>query len=450
MRLVFDRGTIVLLNGNVARLRDLPGTLWDTRIAALRCPARFHQALVAELRRRDVQFTDDVSETEPAPPSSMPEVSLRPYQEAAFVAWQLAGQRGIAVLPTGSGKTRLAIATMARTNVPTLCLVPTRVLLDQWARAIEEALRFVPGRLGDGEQRIDRITVATFESAWRHMHRLGNQFSLLVVDEAHHFGAGLRDEALDMCTAPLRLGLTATKPRGTVGLRLDELVGPSVYELRVDELVGEFLAPFDTIVLHLELTPAERKEYEALMVVFREVMVRFKRCHPNANWDEFARLVGRTDEGRRALAAWHRSRRITAFPAAKRAMVGELLERHRSSRTILFTADNPTAYAISREHLIMPLTCDISRKEREWALNMFKEGKLHALVSAQVLNEGLDVPDAEVGIVVAGSKGEREHVQRVGRVLRPRPGKRALVYELVVRSTSEVKMARKRRDALAA
>jgi superfamily II DNA or RNA helicase len=223
-----------------------------------------------------------------------------------------------------------------------------------------------------------------------------------------------------------------------------------VYELRVDELVGEFLAPFDTIVLHLELTPAERKEYEALMVVFRDVMVRFKRFHPNANWDEFAKLVGRTDDGRRALAAWHRSRRITAFPAAKQAMVGELLERHRSARTILFTADNPTAYAISREHLIMPLTCDISRKEREWALNMFKEGKLHALVSAQVLNEGLDVPDAEVGIVVAGSKGEREHVQRVGRVLRPRPGKRALVYELVVRSTSEVKMARKRRDALAA
>jgi superfamily II DNA or RNA helicase len=81
---------------------------------------------------------------------------------------------------------------------------------------------------------------------------------------------------------------------------------------------------------------------------------------------------------------------------------------------------------------------------------MFKEGKLRALVSAQVLNEGVDVPDAEVGIIVAGNRGEREHVQRVGRVLRPRPGKRALVYELVVRSTSEIEQARKRRSALAA
>jgi hypothetical protein len=247
MRLVFDRGTIVLLDVNQPGARpgdsaDFPGALWDPRIAALRCPARFHQALVAELRRRGVRFADEVSGWEPALTNSALAVTLRPYQEAALAAWELSGRRGVAVMPTGSGKTRLAIAAVARANVPALCLVPTRVLLDQWARAIEELLGVVPGRLGDGEHRVDRITVATFESAWRQMHRLGNAFGLLVVDEAHHFGAGLRDEALDMCTAPLRLGLTATKPRGPTALRLDELVGPTVYELHVDELIGSWPA----------------------------------------------------------------------------------------------------------------------------------------------------------------------------------------------------------------
>jgi superfamily II DNA or RNA helicase len=186
------------------------------------------------------------------------------------------------------------------------------------------------------------------------------------------------------------------------------------------------------------------------MAIFREVLRRFRALDPAATWKEFARAAAKTDEGRRALAAWHRSRRLLAFPQAKRQMLANLLARHADARVIVFTADNATAYAVSREHLIMPLTCHIGRKERERALTLFKEGKLRALVSAQVLNEGLDVPDAEVGIIVAGSKGEREHVQRIGRVLRPRPGKRALVYELVVRATGEVQQARRRRNALAA
>ena len=457
MRLVFDRGTIVLLglDGPKAELTsadfaDLPGALWDARIAALRCPARFHQTLLSELRHRGVRFADEVASLPDRPWRESPAVELRPYQEAALAAWELSDRRGTAVLPTGSGKTRLAIAAMARAKVPTLCLVPTRVLLDQWARAIRELLGFEPGRLGDGEHRIDAVTVATSESGWRHMHTLGNQFGFLVVDEVHHFGIGMRDEALDMCTAPLRLGLAATKPGDTAMARLCELVGPTVYELRVDELTGEFLAPFDTVVLHLDLTPQERSEYESHMAFFRDVMRRYKRFNPRSTWDEFAKVAARTEEGRRAIAAWHSARKITAFPQAKRAMVGTLLARHRATRTIVFVADNPTAYAISREHLIMPLTCHIKRKERERVLGLFKEGRLRALVSAQVLNEGLDVPDAEVGIIVAGSKGEREHVQRVGRVLRPRPDKRALVYELVVRSTAEVGQARKRRSALAA
>jgi superfamily II DNA or RNA helicase len=450
MRLVFDQGTILLLEpDSSSALADLPGALWDPRVKALRCPARFHQRLLAELRQRGVRFEDEVAGAADGVPALRP-TDLRPYQEAALAAWAMADRRGVTVLPTGSGKTRLAIAAIARLRVAALCLVPTRVLLDQWARAIQECTGFSPGRLGDGERRIEPITVATFESGWRQMRQLGNRFQLLIVDEAHHFGAGMRDEALDMSIAPWRLGLTATPPTGQTAARLTELVGPTVFELRVDDLIGEFLAPFDTVVLHLDLTPAERSDYEAMMAIFREVLRRFRAIDPNANWQEFARAAARTDEGRRALAAWRRSRRLLAFPQAKRQMLANLLARHGDARVIVFTADNATAYAASREHLIMPLTCHIDRKERERALNLFKEGKLRALVSAQVLNEGLDVPDAEVGIVVAGSKGEREHVQRVGRVLRPRPGKRALVYELVVRATGEVQQARRRRNALAA
>jgi superfamily II DNA or RNA helicase len=115
---------------------------------------------------------------------------------------------------------------------------------------------------------------------------------------------------------------------------------------------------------------------------------------------------------------------------------------------LIFTADNETAYAIAREHLVMPLTCDIGRPERDDVLERFRNGDLRTLVSARVLNEGLDVPDADVAVVVGGALGEREHVQRVGRLLRPSEGKRAAVYELVTRNTIEVGQALRRRQGL--
>ena len=159
--------------------------------------------------------------------------------------------------------------------------------------------------------------------------------------------------------------------------------------------------------------------------------------------------MARTEEGRRGLAGYREARRLLAFPAAKRAALRRLLERHRDSRVLVFTSDNATAYAVAREHLLMPITCDIPRSERAAALERFRRGELRALVSARVLNEGIDVPDADVAVVVGGTQGTREHVQRIGRLLRPREGKTATIYELVMRGTSEVSQARRRREALA-
>jgi len=156
----------------------------------------------------------------------------------------------------------------------------------------------------------------------------------------------------------------------------------------------------------------------------------------------------RTDEGRRALAAWRRSRKLVAFTEAKQAAVARLLVELRAARLLVFTGDNDTAYRVSREHCIMPITCDIGRAERREALERFRTGELGVLVSAQVLNEGIDVPDVEAAILVGGRLGTREYVQRVGRTLRPAPGKQAVVYELVTRGTHEVREALRKRQEL--
>jgi superfamily II DNA or RNA helicase len=448
VRLRFDRGTVLLLESpREANASDLPGVLWDPRVGALRAPAMLHAAIRAELTRRGVHVADELAHPVDLP-GRWTDPPLRPYQDDALWAWQRAGRRGVVVLPTGAGKTRVALAALARFGRPAVALVPTRVLLEQWTREIAAVYSGPVGVLGDGQRRLEAVTVSTFESAWRHMHEIGDRFELIVVDEVHHFGDGRRDEALELCAAPFRLGLTATPPRRPASERTIELVGPTVFELAVADLSGRFLAPFQLVILRLDLAPDERREWEQAVATYRPALRAFQRECPGADWLDFARAASRTEQGRQALTAFRRSRTLLAFPSAKRDAVAGLLDRHASSRVLIFTADNATAYAVARQHLVMPITCDISKVERAAALDRFRAGELRALVSARVLNEGIDVPDADVAIVVGGTHGEREHVQRIGRLLRPREGKTAIVYELVMRGTSEVSQARRRRAGL--
>jgi superfamily II DNA or RNA helicase len=132
------------------------------------------------------------------------------------------------------------------------------------------------------------------------MHRIGNRFELLVVDEAHHFGGGLKDEALEMATAPSRLGLTATPPElrhARAGLR--ELIGPKVFELSVADLAGSYLAPFDLVKLFVELTPDERRSHEGWVALYREPLAEFRRLNPAASWESFLRTAARSGGGAR-------------------------------------------------------------------------------------------------------------------------------------------------------
>lgn len=444
-RLAFDRGTVLI---ELDRRTDLPGAVWDERVSAHRAPALRYREIQAALERAGYHVVGDVLAAGEAP-DPWAAVDLRPYQEAAIDAWELQGRRGIIVLPTGSGKTRVALAVMARTRMRTLCLVPTRVLLEQWTSEIAARWAGPVGCVGDGRHELTPVTVATFESAYRHMDQLGNRFDMLVVDEVHHFGAGIRDEALEMSAAHARLGMTATPASGDAARRLEELIGPCAFELAIGDLAGTFLASFDLLTLRVQLDSEERALYTRFREQFLAVQHEFRRTVPDGEWSQFVAMASRTEVGRAALAAWRASQRITTYPSAKRRAVASLLARHRGSRVLIFTSDNETAYAIAREHLVTPVTCDIDRRERRAVLDAFRDGHVRTLVSARVLNEGIDVPDADIAIIVGGTQGEREHVQRVGRLLRPRAGKRALVYELVCSGTFETRLATRRRRALA-
>ncbi len=435
--LSWDRGTLVL--PPTAAGAGLPGVVWDPRTRCWRAPAwRYH-----ELAPRTG------SALVPTDAARLPAPALRPYQETALDAWEAAGRRGVVVLPTGAGKTRTALAAIARTGLSALCVVPTNVLVAQWRAAL--AAGGVPdvGQLADGDRDVRRVTVATSASARLHAHHLGDRFALLVVDECHHHGG--QDETLELYAAPARLGLSATPPDDPAAqARLDQLVGPVVFRVGIDDLAGSFLADYDLVQLPLDLEPAEARAYAEEMARFRAVHGPWTQQAADRSWAAFVRDVSRTDEGRAALAAWRRARERVAWPPAKDQALATLLHTHRHARTLVFTRDNAVAYTIARRHLVAPLTCDTGKAEREALLRRFADGTLRALVSARVLNEGVDVPAADVAVLTGGSHGGREYVQRIGRVLRPGPDKRALVVELVVRGTFETRQLERNRSRLAA
>jgi superfamily II DNA or RNA helicase len=300
--------------------------------------------------------------------------------------------------------------------------------------------------IGDGERRVERVTVLTFESAFRHMDSLGDRFGLLIVDEVHHFGSGARVEALEASAAVARLGLTATAPPpgSEQAARLDVLVGPVAFEMGYADLVGTHLAPVSIVRITVRLESDERAVYEARTRAFCELRRTFLRTNPGADVVTLMRGLGRSPEGARALRDHARAQELAGFPRAKRAWVRELLARHKDDRTIVFTAFAENAYDVAIDNLVPVIAAETSARERQDILARFREGKVRVIASARVLNEGIDVPEARVAVIVAGALGPREHVQRIGRVLRPAPGKQALVYELVTAATAEVRRASQR------
>lgn len=446
IRLVEDQGTVRIDDAPASVVARLPGCVWDPRVGSHRAAAFRLEEIAARLRRMDVAFTA-ARGPERRPHLVGPE--LRPYQQAALLAWDGAGRRGLVVLPTGAGKTRVALAAIARTGAKTLCLVPTRALLYQWRASLEEALALRVGVWGDGHRDREPVTVATYEGAARAMDLLGSGFELLVVDEAHHLAGTAGEELLEMSSAPARLGLTATPPEAPALDRLVSRIGPIVCEQRITDLTGTWLAPLHRVVLRVQLEEDERKIWERERATFRRFADPFRDLHPAAGWADLVRAAMRSDEGRRAIASWRAAREMLAYPRQKSRSLALLLDRHREVRSLVFVADNRAAYAVARDHLVWPLTCEVQKGERERALSLFKDGTIRALVSARVLNEGIDVPDAHIGIVLGSAQGAREHVQRAGRVLRPAPGKdRALLYELLTDDTTESLVVHRRARAL--
>lgn len=423
---------------------ELPGCAWDERTACLRAPACAYAAIVRELHRNKVEYKDEARAYETLEHGLEVRRTPRPYQDEALEAWNKAGGRGVVVLPTGTGKTQVATMAIDAKRRSALVVAPTLDLVAQWVSVLKASFRVEVGVIGGGEYRVAPLTVITYDSAMIHMENLGAKFGLIVFDECHHLPGESYRISAESCLAPYRLGLTATPP---LHGPLEELIGPQVYKKDISELAGAYLAEYSVERILVDLTPAEREAYEAARAVYRD----FVRGHgiymggPDG-WSRFVIESSMSAAGRRAMQAYLEQKHLAFAAPSKLAYVDHLLHRHRRDQVLMFTDRNSTAYELSTRLLVPAITHQTGVSERIEILEGFAAGRYNAIATSRVLNEGIDLPAANVGIVISGSGSVREHVQRLGRILRKVEGKQAVLYELVANETAEMHTSSRRRD----
>jgi superfamily II DNA or RNA helicase len=448
LHLAFDQGTLVVTGAAPERLAELPGLRHDPRTGDHRAEARWYRPIVEHLRRYKVPYTDAVRSYDVTRWPLQTSRDPFPHQTEALDAWWKNGGRGVVVLPTGTGKTYVAILAIERTARPALVVTPTIDLMRQWYDQMVTAFAVPVGLLGGGDYDIQPLTVTTYDSAYLYLERWGNRFGLLVFDECHHLPGQSYMHAAIGSIAPFRLGLTATPERADgQEVLLPELIGPVVYRREIKQLAGEFLAEYRVERLYVELSPEETQRYQKAREVYRRfVDERGISMGGPHGWQRFIQETCRSPEGRIAFQAYREQKQIALAAPAKIRCLERLIETHRRDRILIFTYDNATVYQIARRFLVPAITHQTKTKERRIILERFHTGEYPILVTSQVLNEGVDVPAANVGIILSGTGSVREHVQRLGRLLRKHGDKQALLYEVVTRGTAEEFTSDRRRQ----
>jgi superfamily II DNA or RNA helicase len=441
--LSYDRGTL-LVRGEA----KVPYSTWDDRVRAFRAQALYYREIVDFLRKSELGEVKDGVEDLPPCPELRFKGKLRAYQRKALDSWDRAGRRGVIVLPTGAGKTVIGMKAMELVNRPAVVIVPTLDLLEQWRRRVAEDLGIEVGVYGGGENSLKAVTIATYDSAFLRASELGNRFSLLIADETHHLPAESFRQIAEMFTAPYRLGLTATYERDDMlHLELPRLIGGVVYRLDPEDLAGRYLSDYTVERVNVELTEGEKAEYRQNYRQFTDYLEKNRIwMRTPMDFQRFIMRTSRDPEARRALLARNRAVKVAFDSEAKLDRLEGILRENPDERVLVFTQHNDLVYRISKRFLLPFITHTTAKGERFEVLKGFREGRFRAVATSKVLDEGIDVPEASIGVIVSGTGSSREFVQRLGRLLRKSEGKgKARLIELVSRETAETRTSSRRK-----
>lgn len=333
----------------------------------------------------------------------LPRVDLRPYQVEAVAAIRRRIQ-GTVVMPCGGGKTVVGVAAIRDLGRTALVIVHTRDLVDQWLAVLRERLGVVAGVVTEGEVRPGPVTVATVQTLVRlddaAFAGLAKRFGLVLVDEVQHAPASTFQSVLWRLPARWRVGLTATPDREDgLGPLVDLTLGDRLFEIGYRELVdaGYLEAP--------EVRPI---------------------------FTNFTFEYGSPEDHARCLAA-------LAMDETRNALIADLVAREaREGRAVLVLSGrvdhcHHLAELVDRRGVVAEaLVGPTPRAERRTLLDDFRAGKIDVLIASTLADEGLDIPRLERIVLTYPGRTRGRTTQRLGRLMRPHPGKsQPILFDVV-------------------
>lgn len=401
------------------------------------------------------------------------------FQDEAFLMWRDSNCLGTIALPTGSGKTIIALRAVEYLRTKTLIVTPTIEMLRQWKSMLTDWLGIPEDRIGlyyAGQKEIRDITIITFQSGHRRVRRevgelveddvqlvdeisrLSEEVGLLIMDEGHHAPAPIFQAIMVNVKSKYRMALTATPYRTDKNEVLAFLaMGDVVYVKDYAFLAREkVVSPIKFEVVFCNLTDLEREiieekasyysgeyyrasdkriaEYEKGLLLLWNQLKWIQIEKEMAGWvdtfhDEDELFINNV---RRTQMRW-----LMGFTENKFEELTKVLEKHKNNKILVFNeyvkGANGIAHFIQKEVGLSAraLTGSTPTKERRKIFEEFRESERHILVTTTVLDEGIDVPDCDVVVIFNATRTKRQMIQRVGRGCRYRPGKIEFVYELV-------------------
>lgn len=395
-------------------------------------------------------------------PSRLP--ALYAWQAESLDAWHSSYHRGVVEAVTGTGKTMVGIAAVADAmshSARALVLVPSIELLRQWNAQLRKVLPTARvGLLGGGNQTTWRgtdIIVAVVNSARSANLSDPGRGAVLVADECHRYGSEANAQALDE-RFERRLGLSATYARSDDGNNryLDPYFGGTCFRMDYRQAIAdEVTAHFKVALIAVPFAPGERIAYDEANKAAYDAQQWLLNSGMVAEepFGEFMKDVAKLAEGEHGRATWKaraflqnfaERRRILAESPAKRAHLARLAPALKNAdRSIVFTqtidaAEDAVAtlvpYGLGAEAIHSQMRPD----DRRRTLTRFANGQLAVITAPQVLDEGVDVPAADLAVIVAASRTQRQMIQRMGRVLRRKDdGRLARFAVLFIEGSSE-------------